>query len=236
MGYVCKTKLEKAWIVTSVLMLAAHRMLQVSAPDVYIAAQPLRVWLEVAIFVSSFPLGVLTAYVAQDAMFWCDGCWELSWMLDWSTLLFAGYIQWFWVLPEFLHGDKLTLLDLKRPPETVSPHVPPTDAGASHAPLPAATPVPLTAATTTAPLAATTTATLTAATPAALAVAPPPARAAARAAATPRAFDAAAFCPPAPAEFDEAGLTALDRVLQAHSTPAVPPPASQAETIFPRVS
>ncbi|MDQ1610651.1 MAG: hypothetical protein QOG00_582 [Pyrinomonadaceae bacterium] len=232
MGYVCKTKLEKAWIIASVLILAAHRLLQTSAPDLYADATPLRLWLEVLIFISSFPLGGLTVYVVHDAVYWCDGCGAVAWMFDWSTLLFAGYIQWFWVMPELLRGRQLTLLDLKRTPETFAPNNP-SHIAAEATPAPSATATP-------APLATATPAPLTVAPPASLAA--PPASLAAtppdvRAAAPPHVFDtAAACCAPAFREFDEAGLSALDRVFQAHAAPTAAPPASQVEAIFPRVS
>ncbi|MDQ1593418.1 MAG: hypothetical protein QOG71_4045 [Pyrinomonadaceae bacterium] len=222
MGYVCKTKLEKAWIIASVLILAAHRLLQSAAPDFYADATPLRLWLEVVIFISSFPLGVTAVYVVHDATYWCDGCRAVTWMLDWSTLLFGGYIQWFWVLPEFLRGRQLTLLDLKRTPQTVAPNASSIIAAETPAPLATATPDPLTVA----PPAS------LAAPPASLAATPPDVCAAA----PPNVFDTAACCAPAFREFDEAGLSALDRVFQAHAAPTAVPPASQVEAIFPRVS
>ncbi|MDQ1557110.1 MAG: hypothetical protein QOD32_170 [Pyrinomonadaceae bacterium] len=238
MGYVCKTKLEKAWIIASVLILAAHRLLQSAAPDFYADATPLRLWLEVVIFVSSFPLGVTAVYVVHDATYWCDGCGAVAWMLDWSTLLFGGYIQWFWVLPEFFRGRQLTLLDLKRTPETVAPDTHSHIAAETHAPSATATPAPL-AATTRVPLAAATLDPLAVAPPASSTE--PPASLIAtphdvRAAAPPHVFDTAACCAPAFAEFDEAGLSALDRVFQAHAAPTAATPASQVEAIFPRVS
>jgi hypothetical protein len=169
----CKTKIEKAWLVTSLLILFLHRMLEASsAPDYYPLAMMVRVWLELAMIALSFPLGGLLMFAVQNAVFWCDECRNLDWLLDWSTLLFAGYIQWFWVLPEILRGRQLTFLNLRQPAEVVLLEVSPP---ASNAPQVAAS------TTTT----------------------------------------EESFTFP-PAEFDEAGLTALERVLRAPqpSTPA----------------
>ena len=165
----CKTKIEKACLVTSLIILVTHRMLEASPPDYYSPANMLRLWLEVAMVLLSFPLGGLVMFVIRDATFWCDECGNLEWMLDWSTLLFVGYIQWFWVLPEILRGRQLTFLSLRQPEEAVL-----LDASASAPKVPQV-------------LAAT----------------------------------AESFTFP-PAEFDEAGLTALDRVLQAQASPPAP--------------
>lgn len=165
----CKTKFEKAWLVTSLIVLVMHRVLEVAPPDSYAPAYLLQIWLEVAMVVLTFPLGGLVMFVLRDAVFWCDACRGLEGTLDWSTLLFAGYIQWFWVLPEILRSRPLTFLNLRQREETVSPD----------ASLPAAAPQALAAT-------------------------------------------AESFTFP-PAEFDEAGLTALDRVLRAEvSSPHAP--------------
>lgn len=120
MRFVCKTKIEKVWLVAAVGIFLTHRLLEASSPEYY-PFNPLALWLEVAMVALSFPLGGLTMFVIQDAMFWCDDCRNLEFLFDWSTLLFAGYVQWFWLLPEFLRRRKPTFLNLKRPPETVSP-------------------------------------------------------------------------------------------------------------------
>jgi hypothetical protein len=183
----CKTKTEKAWLVVSLFILVAHRMFEVAPPSHYSPAYLLEVWLEVAMVVLSFPLGGLVMFVLRDAVFWCGGCRGLEWTLDWATLLFAGYIQWFWVLPEILRGRQLTLLNLRQPVEAVLPDA------TSSAPAPEVTQV-------------------------------------AGASAASGSFTHL------PAEFDEAGLTALGRVLQAQQTPQpVPAPthAPRAELIFP---
>jgi hypothetical protein len=213
MGFICKTKIEKAWLVAGVMIFITHRLLDASAPGYYSPTAPLKLWLELAMIALSFPLGGLTLFALHSVAFLCGDCRSLDFLFDWSTLLFAGYIQWFWVLPEFLRNRELTLLDLKlldlkRLPETISPTPSP-------AAVEAATPAPLSAATFTA--------------------APPAASLPAAPAATCGAFDAVTFAPPL-TEFDEAGLTALGRVFQpqppahAHASPA------HVEAIFPRVS
>jgi hypothetical protein len=45
---------------------------------------------------------------------------DLSWLLDWSTLLFIGYFQWFWVLPEMRRNNQLHTLNLMPPTGTVA--------------------------------------------------------------------------------------------------------------------
>ncbi|HEX8129785.1 MAG TPA: hypothetical protein VF527_11845 [Pyrinomonadaceae bacterium] len=232
MRFVCKTKIEKAWLWTSVSIFVAHRLLENSSSGYYSSADPLRLWLELAMIVLSFPFGGLALLALHVALFWCDDCRNLDFLFDWSTLLFAGYIQWFWVLPEFLRNRKLTVLDLKRTPEIVAHAAAPSVAANV-----TSTPVASHAAATA--VAATTHASLSAATPNPFDAAPHDAvvavpRALSAAAAPPLpAFDAAAFVPRL-AEFDEAGLTALDKVFQAQSTPHAPP--SHVEAIFPRVS
>jgi hypothetical protein len=161
----CKTKFEKAWIVTSVVILVIHRMLEASALDSYSPAHLLQIWLDVAMVVLSFPLGGLVMLILQEATLWCDACRGLEATLDWATLLFAGYIQWFWVLPEILRSRQLTLLNLRQPATIVLPEVARPDSEA---------PPVLTAKAESFPF--------------------------------------------PPAEFDEAGLTALDRVLRAEAS------------------
>lgn len=137
----CKTKIEKAWIVTSLCILFIYKTLEASPPDYSSPAIILRWWLEVAMVLLSFPLGGLVMFVLRViSFFWCDECGHLEWMLDWSTLLLAGYIQWFWVLPEFLRDRQLTVLNLRQHVEAVLPN-------ASTAPAPE---VPQLAATATA--------------------------------------------------------------------------------------
>ena len=187
----CKTKIEKAWLVTSLGILVIYKTLEASPSDYSSPAIILRWWLEVAMVLLSFPLGGLVMFALGGvSVFWCDECGQLDWMLDWSTLLLAGYIQWFWVLPEFLRDRQLTVLDLRQPVEAALPD-------ASTAPTPE---VPQVAAVATA-------------------------------------ATSESFTHP-PAEFDEAGLTALGRVLQAEipQPERVRPIPPRAELIFPQVS
>ncbi|HZG51900.1 MAG TPA: hypothetical protein VEZ40_07185 [Pyrinomonadaceae bacterium] len=210
MRFLCKTKIEKAWLAACVCIFIAHRLMDASSPDYYTAASPLRLWLELLMIVLSFPLGGLTLFALHSIAFMCDDCRSLEFLFDWSTLIFAGYIQWFWVLPEFLRDRELTLLDLKRLPDALSPHASPAVKEATPGSPAAATP---------GSRAASKRATIDAAPTRVFDDAPR------------HAFDAAAFAPRL-AEFDETGRTALGRVFQAEPLP----PPSQVETIFPRVS
>lgn len=186
----CKTKIEKVWLVSSLIILFLYKTLEASPQDYSSPAIILRWWLEVAMVLLSFPLGGVVMFALQVvSFFWCDGCGHLEWMLDWSTLLVAGYIQWFWVLPQILRDRQLTLLNLRQTGEAVL-----TDTSSASTPK-----APQVAATATA----------TTATPAENFTFPP-------------------------TEFDEAGRTALGRVLRAETTtePARTH-APRAELIFP---
>jgi hypothetical protein len=166
MPFGCKTKVEKAWLVASLTALVLHRLLEVD-PD----ADGL--WLiETLIVVLTFPCGpVAMLFLAIGVEAMSDRT-DLSWLLDWSTLLVVGYLQWFWVLPEIRRNNRLTIVNLSSSVELDSP-----SEIAAPAPPPGSLNLPEL----------------------------PPA---------PVAFNAAAFVPPL-AQFDEAGLTALDRVLRA---------------------
>lgn len=189
----CKTRLEKAWLITSMSVLFLHRMLEAGPYEYYSSFIFERLWLEVAMIALSFPLGGLLMFALHDATYWCDECTRLAWMLDWSTLLLAGYIQWFWVMPEIFRRRQLTFLNLRQPEEIVLP-----EASAS-------SPSPSSAL---------------------------PEHDASQVASK----TAVSFAFP-PAEFDEAGRSALDRVLLAEwSTPHAPDaPPSRVELIFPSV-
>ncbi|HEX8633570.1 MAG TPA: hypothetical protein VF703_05400 [Pyrinomonadaceae bacterium] len=226
MRLLCKTKIEKAWLAASVCIFVAHRLLEASSAGYYTPASPLRLWLELLMIVLSFPLGGLTLFALHSLAFICDDCRSLEFLFDWSTLMFAGYIQWFWVLPEFLRDRELTLLDLKRLPDALSPDASPAVEEATPGSCPASMPGARAASMPT---------TLDAAAPRVFAATRDAVPARVFAAAPPAAFDAAAFAPRL-AEFDETGLTALGRVFQAHQPPPPVPPPSQVEAIFPRVS
>ncbi|HEV2801164.1 MAG TPA: hypothetical protein VGW12_11745 [Pyrinomonadaceae bacterium] len=211
MRLACKTKFEKAWIVGSVLIIVTHALLTDARSGYAPSSAPLREWLELLMMALSFPLGGLTIFVLHDLTFWCDACRNLEFLLDWPTFLFAGYVQWFWMLPEFLRSRKLTFLDLKPPPQAATPKD-----------------FPVVSETTPAQLSTT---------PAQLSTTPAPlSNASPRPCAAPLpAFDAAAFAPMF-VEFDEAGQTALDKVFQAPPRAPAQLSASPVETIFPRVS
>lgn len=188
----CKTKIEKAWLVTSLIILFLHRMLEASPLAHYPTDTMVRTWLEVAMVVLSFPLGGAVMFALSDAIHWCDACRNLQWTLDWSTLLLAGYIQWFWMLPEMLRSRKLTFLNLRQPEAAFAP-----DDSSASTPQASQVKAPQVAATAT------------------------------------TATAAESFTFP-PVEFDEAGRTALGRVLRAE-TAAQPAQAHapRAELIFP---
>ncbi|HEX8458119.1 MAG TPA: hypothetical protein VF656_12535 [Pyrinomonadaceae bacterium] len=218
MGLVCKTKFEKAWIVASVVLLVVYMTLTNTGSGDVTPGRPFLAWLELSMIILSFPLGGLTLFGLYILTFWCDDCRNLQFLFDWPTLLVAGYIQWFWLLPEFLQSRQLTLLDLKRPLRAITANASPVAGDTTPASL-STTPTSL--STTPAPL-STTRAPQTNASPDTCAATLP-------------AFDAAAFAP-ALTEFDEAGQTALDRVFLASPVaPAQASPASRVETIFPRV-
>jgi hypothetical protein len=168
MSFVCKTKLEKAWLAAGVTAFFLHRLLEVE-PDRD------AMWLmEAAMVVLSFPCGPVAMLFVLMGVEGMSGYTNLSWLLDWSTLLFVGYIQWFWVLPEMRRNNQLMTLRLAATDEIV-PTAPTNDC----ATLPATAP--------------------------------------------PFKFDSGTFMPLL-TEFDEAGLTALDRVLQAEAASPPPPP------------
>ncbi len=174
MRFVCKTKLEKAWLAASVTAFVLHRLLEVE-PDAG------AMWLvEAAMIVLSFPCGPIAMLFILMGVEGVSDQTDLSWLLDWSTLLFIGYIQWFWMLPEMRRNNQLLTLHLAPPVEVVSA-LPPDDS----------TTFPETTRRVI--------------------------------------FSSANFVPPL-TEFDEAGLTALGRVLQAQqeeekgkSQPPAPP-------------
>lgn len=187
MGFVCKTKWEKAWLVASVTAFVLHRLLEVEPHSG-------AMWLVEALMVAlSFPFGPIAMLFILMGVEGASGYADLSWLLDWSTLLFVGYIQWFWVLPEIRRNSQLTTLNLAQPVEMVSA-LPSNNSATLAITLPATVP--------------------------------------------PFVFNSATFLPPL-TEFDEAGLTALDRVLQQAqmtSSPLAPeeapPLLSHVESIF----
>jgi hypothetical protein len=194
LSWTCKTRFEKAWLVASTTALLLHHLLE-AEPD------PGGIWLlETAMIVLTFPFGPIAMLFIAIGVEQLRVYADMSWLLDWSTLLFAGYIQWFWVLPEIRRNNQLIALNLAAPVETVSPveHAPPVEIIS-----PAKVTTPFEVASPAQP------------SPDNPVVLPKPARAV---------FNTADFVP-AFAGFDEAGLTALDRVLRAEKflTPAQTP-------------
>ncbi len=135
----CKSRVEKAWLATSLLVFVAHRWLEATNGGFAPLSSP-ATCLKWAMVALSFPSGALAMFVINDAVYWCEGCRHLEWMLDWSTVLFAGYIQWFWMLPEYRKRRELNVLQLKdvgRVDKVTAPHEA-VAALASAPPLPAA--------------------------------------------------------------------------------------------------
>ena len=202
MRFGCKTGAEKAWLVASLTTLVLHRLLEVG-PDAG------GIWLvEGAMIALSLPFGPIAMFFILAGVEGLSVRTDLSWLLDWSTLLFVGYIQWFWVLPEIRRNNQPLTLNLTSPIET----------------LPTKTVVVETLPVETLPVE-----TL----PVESVPTAPPCNASTLRAHARGVFDAAAFVPPL-AEFDEAGLTPLERVLRAPKTSRRAPEAAsvRAGSIF----
>jgi hypothetical protein len=212
MRFGCKTGAEKAWLVASVTALVLHRLLEVE-PDAG------GMWLVEGVMITlSLPFGPIAMFFILAGVEGLSVYTDLSWLLDWSTLLFVGYVQWFWVLPEIRRNNQPLTLNLTSPAETSPLETPPIK----------------TVAVETMPVETLNVETLPVeALPAEIASTASPCGAATLRAHAPVVFDAAAFVPPL-AEFDEAGLTPLERVLRAPKTSPHAPEAasSRAESIF----
>jgi len=137
-----KCKSEKAWLAFGLLVFVGHRLLEVGGDGG--AAGSFMLLLEVIMVAMTFPLGSIAMLFLALLTVSCESCRDLEWMLDWSTLMLAGYLQWFWLVPELRGRNKLTLLNLS--PRTVAETI--GHLGLSVAtpePLPALPPLPLTA-------------------------------------------------------------------------------------------
>jgi hypothetical protein len=111
----CKTKLEKAWLLTSVTAFVLHRLLEIEPNRDFL-------WLiEVAMIALSFPFGPIAMLFILMGVEGVSDYADVSWLLDWSTLIFVGYIQWFWVLPEIRRNNRLITLNLTSPVESGTP-------------------------------------------------------------------------------------------------------------------
>ncbi|MBA3247388.1 MAG: hypothetical protein H0T63_04820 [Pyrinomonadaceae bacterium] len=106
-----KSRGEKAWVVFGLLVFVAHRILEVN-DSTGGAAGKLMLLLEVIMLAMTFPLGSVAMLFLGLLTVSCESCRDLEWTLDWNTLMFVGYLQWFWVIPELRRRNKLTLLDL----------------------------------------------------------------------------------------------------------------------------
>lgn len=226
MRYGCKTAAEKAWLVTGLAALVLQ-LLSESGPTGG------GLWLaETLMVLLTFPLGpVVILFLAIGADLLRDSV-DVSWLIDWSTLLLAGYLQWFWLLPEIRRRNQLTTLNLSSPIEIPAPAViaPPAETAS---PVEAPAPVKIATPAKTA-LPVETASPVETVSPVKIATAASPDDALTRPEIiAPVVFDVAAFVPVL-AEFDEAGLSALDRVLRAHETSPPAPDAvpSPVESLF----
>ena len=190
-----KTRIEKAWLAASLLTFFAYRVVEGGGWEH--PAGGLTVLLQFFMILLAAPLGLLAMIPVVFAVEACGECGELKWLLDWSTVLFFGYLQWFVLVPEMRKLNTLTFLKLDVPraaPTTKKPAA----RRARKRPRPRAKTVP--APTTVA----------AAATSFTVAVAPPREAVPAPARAAPKEREFAA--PPLP-HFDEDGLTPLGKVL-----------------------
>ncbi|MCA1605415.1 MAG: hypothetical protein LC775_08075, partial [Acidobacteria bacterium] len=79
-------------------------------------------WLvEAAMVALSFPFGPIAMLFILMGVEGLSDYTDLSWLLDWSALLFVGYIQWFWVLPEIRRNAQPLTLSLQQPVGNASP-------------------------------------------------------------------------------------------------------------------
>jgi len=109
----CKSKIEKAWLVMSLTTLVLHRLLEIEDSGGGDVAVPMLL-IEAAMIVMTFPAGPLAMLFLLILVESLGGAADTSWLLDWSTLLFAGYLQWFWLLPEIRQNSIPLTLDLTR--------------------------------------------------------------------------------------------------------------------------
>jgi hypothetical protein len=208
----CKTGVEKAWLVASLTALALHHLLKI---------EPAADWIwviEGAMIVLSFPFGPLAMLFILLGVEVFSGPTNFSWLLDWSTMLLIGYIQWFWVLPEMMKRNNETItLNLNSPAATS----PVETSSVETSPIETSTLETSSVETSSVETSRCETLPVRTLSPAplrdSLTLSNP----------APAVFDAAAFLPPF-TEFDEAGLTALDRVLRAHKTSTLAPDAPPA--------
>jgi hypothetical protein len=224
MSFGCKTRAEKAWLVASLTALVLHRLLEVET-----GASGM--WLvETAMILLTFPFGPFVMLFLAIGVDWLRAYTDAGWLIDWSTLLLAGYLQWFWVLPEIRRRTQLITLNLSWSSETspleINSPTKPASRSATASSTGTTSPTEIISPTaTTSPTAITS--------PVEIPSTAPPRRSLTLPEKVPIVFNVANFVP-AFAAFDEAGLTALDRVLRAEQTapPTPEAPPSRVELIF----
>ncbi|MGI9104916.1 MAG: hypothetical protein ACR2G4_01560 [Pyrinomonadaceae bacterium] len=95
----------------SLITLILHRLLEIEqSGDAQVGGVMLLV--EAAMVVLSFPTGPVAMLFLLIFVESVGGIRDSSWLLDWPTLLFAGYLQWFWLLPEIRENCKPLTLNL----------------------------------------------------------------------------------------------------------------------------
>lgn len=182
----CKTGAEKAWLAASVSAFVLYHL----SEGAYVTDG---MFLFGALMVGlSFPLGpiAMCCFAVMASLSGGESVW--MWLLDWPTLIFVGYVQWFWLLPEIRRSNEPIALNLTQ-----------IAAPVAAARVPDNSPAPTMKETLPAAI-----------TPAAQV-----------------SFDAASFLPPLE-EFDEAGLTALERVLRADDALPAQTTRAPAASIF----
>ncbi|MGH9942203.1 MAG: hypothetical protein ACRD9R_07590 [Pyrinomonadaceae bacterium] len=109
-----KSGIEKAGLAFGLLVFAAYRTLEANAANGggNGAADGWMLLLGVIMALMTFPLGGVVMFFLALLTETCESCQELGWALNWSTLMFVGYLQWFWLVPELRSRNRLTLLNL----------------------------------------------------------------------------------------------------------------------------
>jgi hypothetical protein len=75
--------------------------------------------MEAVMIALSFPFGPIAMLFILKGVEGLSDYTNLSWLLDWSTLLFIGYIQWFWVLPEMRRNNETLTLNIRQSVDAV---------------------------------------------------------------------------------------------------------------------
>lgn len=133
-----RASMKKTWVGLWAATLIIHRMYQlVYHPfDSYMFMPDIYYWLEVGMFLSSFP-GSLLFVIVGEGVTSCVICvYVRDPLLFWIGVCASGYIQWFYVVPRLLRTRKIITLNLgsagamppfdnsassSRPPEKILP-------------------------------------------------------------------------------------------------------------------